>query len=356
MFAAATKLSASLAALLLAGALSAAPLSIEKQGSFAAGGTVVPAKTAYDPYHPTADGQDLHGDHAFVRYQIPTDARTYPLVFLHGHGEFSKTWETTPDGRDGFQNIFLSRGFKVYLVDQPRRGGAGKATVKGEIPAKSDEAFFFGQFRMGMWPKFYENSQFPEDAESLNQFFRQMTPNTAPYDAKVNARAMAAVLEKSGDAVLVTHSQGGGIGWLTGMMSDRIKGIASYEPGSNFPFPKGEVPAPIRTSSFFGDFKADEVPLEDFKKLTRYPIVIYYGDYIPKEPSTNPHLDYWRAAVKMAHLWADAVNRHGGDVEVIELPEKELRGNTHFLFAEKNNLEVADLFSAWLKDKKLDIR
>ncbi|MBS5218409.1 MAG: alpha/beta hydrolase, partial [Sutterella wadsworthensis] len=79
-------------------------------------------------------------------------------------------------------------------------------------------------------------------------------------------------------------------------------------------------------------------------------------DYIPKEPSTNPLLDYWRAAVKMAHLWADAVNRHGGDVEVIELPEKGLRGNTHFLFAEKNNLEVADLFSAWLKDKKLDIR
>lgn len=95
------------------------------------------------------------------------------------------------------------------------------------------------------------------------------------------------------------------------MMSDRIKGNASYEPGSNIPFPKGEVPSPIKTSSFFGDFKADEVPLEDFKKLTRYPIVIFYGDYIPKEPSTNPHQDYWRAAVKMARLLADAVNRHG---------------------------------------------
>ena len=47
--------------------------------------------------------------------------------------------------------------------------------MKGEIPAKSDEAVFFGQFRMGMWSKFYENPQFPEDAESLNQFFRQMT-------------------------------------------------------------------------------------------------------------------------------------------------------------------------------------
>ena len=103
MSAALPKLSASFAALLLAGALSAAPLSIEKQGSFAAGGTVVPAKTAYDPYHPTADRQDLRGDHAFVRYRIPTDARTYPLAFLHGHVEFSKTWETTPDGRDGFR-------------------------------------------------------------------------------------------------------------------------------------------------------------------------------------------------------------------------------------------------------------
>lgn len=141
---------------------------------------------------------------------------------------------------------------------------------------------------MGMWSKFYENPQFPEDAESLNQFFRQMTPNTAPYDAKVNARAMAAVLEKSGDAVLVTHSQGGGIGWLAGMMRDHIKGIASYEPGSNFPFPKGEVPAPIKTSSFFGDFKADAVPLEDFKELTRCPIVFYYDDYLPKKPSTPP--------------------------------------------------------------------
>lgn len=65
---------------------------------------------------------------------------------------------------------------------------------------------------MGLWPKFNAGSQFPQDAESLNQFFRQMTPNTAPYDARVNAKALAAALERSGDAVLVTHSQVGGIG------------------------------------------------------------------------------------------------------------------------------------------------
>ena len=193
---------------------SAAPITIESQESFAVGGVVIPALEAYDPMHPKIEAQDLHTDHAFVRYQIPANARRIPLMFLHGHGQFSKSWETTPDGRDGFQSIFLARGWKTFLVDQPRRAGAGagKASVPGEIPAKSDEAFFFGQFRMGLWPKFNAGSQFPQDAESLNQFFRQMTPNTAPYDARVNAKALAAALERSGDAVLVTHPQGGGIG------------------------------------------------------------------------------------------------------------------------------------------------
>ncbi|MDO5531604.1 alpha/beta fold hydrolase [Sutterella sp.] len=346
------------AVVLAAGALavSAAPLTLEGQGSFAAGGTVVPAQEKYDPYHPKAEAQDLHGDHAFVRWQKPVDARRFPLVFLHGAGQFSKTWETTPDGRDGFNNIFLSRGFSVWLVDQPRRGGAGKATVPGSIAGKSDEAFFFGQFRMGMWPKFNEGSQFPQDAESINQFFRQMTPNTAPYDEMVNARAMTEVLKRSGRAVLVTHSQGGGIGWQTGMMSDNLAGIVSYEPGSGFPFPEGEAPAPLKTSSFFGDFPVKIVPVAEFDKLTRYPIVIYYGDYIPKSPTTHPHEDYWRAALELARLWADCVNRHGGDAKVIELPDAGLRGNSHFPFAERNNVEVADLLSKWLHGKKLDVR
>ena len=52
-------------------AAGAASLTIAEQGSFAAGGSVIEAKTAYDPYHPTPDGQTLHGDHAFVSYQIP---------------------------------------------------------------------------------------------------------------------------------------------------------------------------------------------------------------------------------------------------------------------------------------------
>ena len=72
-------------------------LQIEEQGSFAVGGTVLTDSL----------GHKYHGDHAYVFYQKPVDARKYPLVFAHGVGQFSKTWETTPDGREGFQNIFL---------------------------------------------------------------------------------------------------------------------------------------------------------------------------------------------------------------------------------------------------------
>ena len=332
------------------------PVTIVDQGSFAAGGTVVAAKTAYDPMHPKAEGQTLHGDHALVSYQIPAKARTLPLVMLHGAGQFSKTWDTTPDGRDGYRNIFLAAGYPVYLVDQPRRGNAGRSTVAGKIDAAPDEGFWFGQFRMGLWPKFNEGSQFPQDTASLNQFYRQMTPNTAPYDAKVNVDALTAVFERTGDAVFLTHSQGCGIGWFVGMQSPHVKGIAAYEPGSGFPFPKGEVPEPIDNTSFFGPMTANEVPLEDFEKLTKFPIVIYYGDFISKTPSTHPHNDYWRAAALMADEFVAAVNRHGGDAKVVHLPDLGIKGNSHFPFAEKNNADVARVLKAWLEEKGLDKR
>lgn len=112
------------------------PLMIQEQGSFAVGGTVITApgtfdpikQGAYNPNHHEPAGQTFHGDHAYVFYQVPVNARKLPLVFWHGHGQFTKSWETTPDGREGFQNIFLRRRFPVYLIDQPRRGHAARST------------------------------------------------------------------------------------------------------------------------------------------------------------------------------------------------------------------------------------
>ena len=329
------------------------PLMIQEQGSFAAGGTVIEKPGTFTPQKPTDPaGQSFHGDHAYVFYQKPVNARKFPLVFLHGAGQFSKTYESTPDGREGFQNIFLRRGFSVYMVDQPRRGNAGRSTVAASLTPTPDEQMWFTQFRVGVWPDYFPGVQFPKGKEVLNQYFRQMTPNTGPFDVGVISDAMAAVFAKAGPGILITHSQGGGPGWVTGMKSDNVRAIVAYEPGSNFAFPEGEVPAPIENN--FATLSGVAVPQKDFIKLTRMPIIIYYGDNIPDKPSDIPAQDYWRACLEMARKWAAIVNKHGGDVTVVHLPQAGFKGNTHFPFSDLNNVEIADHLSAWLKQKKLD--
>ena len=330
-----------------------AALAIAEQGSFAVGGTLIQNPGTFDPRKPADPaGQSFHGDHAYVFYQKPVDARKYPLVFLHGAGQSSKTWESTPDGREGFQNIFLRRNFSVYLVDQPRRGDAGRSTVAASLTPTADEQMWFTQFRVGVWPDYFPGIQFPQDQETLNQYFRQMTPNTGPFEAGVISDALSALFEKTGDGILVTHSQGGGPGWHTGMKNAKVRAIVAYEPGSGFTFPEGEAPAPIENR--FAALSPVTVPAAEFEKLTRIPIIIYYGDNIPERPSDIPAQDYWRACLEMANKWAETVNRHGGDVTVLHLPKAGFRGNTHFPFSDLNNVEIADHLSAWLREKKLD--
>lgn len=328
-----------------------APLAIREQGSFAAGGSIVQAPGTYDPRDPASGGQTLHGDHAYVFYQVPENARPLPLVFWHGTQQFSKTWETTPDGREGFQTIFLRRQHSVYVIDQPRRGRAGRTTVATEITAVPDEQRWFGIFRLGIWPNYFPGVQFARDSETLNQYFRQITPNTGPFDLDIVAGGTVALFERIGKGVLVTHSESGGLGWRTASRSPHVRGIVSFEPGSNFPFPEGEVPEPIESSA--GPLKAIGVPLSSFMALTRIPVLIIYGDNIPATRSDNAGADGWRARMAMARLWRDAVNARGGKVELVHLPEAGIRGNTHFPFSDLNNLEIADLVSAFLSRSKL---
>jgi hypothetical protein len=287
-----------------------------------------------------------------VFYQIPEKARKLPLVLWHGFGQFSKTWETTPDGREGYQNIFLRRGFGVYVIDQPRRGNAGRSTQPGTLTPVADEQKWFTIFRVGIWPNFFPGVQFSRDPEALNQYFRQMTPDTGLIDIDVTSDAVAALFGKIGPGILVTHSHSGGMGWRTAIKSPNVRAIVSYEPGSNYVFPQGEVPPPMPSSA--GPLEAVGVPLPDFMKLTKIPIVIYYGDYIPEQPSANPGQDQWRVRLAMARLWRDAVNRRGGDVTVVHLPDMGIRGNTHFPFSDLNNLEIADLMYKFLEKKGLN--
>jgi hypothetical protein len=328
------------------------PLMIQDQGSFAVGGTVIQSHGTFETLNPASGGQTLHGDHARVFYQIPVNARKLPLVMWHGFGQFSKTWETTADGREGYQNIFLRRQFATYLIDQPRRGAAGRGTVGGTVSATPDEQRWFNTFRVGVWPDYFPGVQFSRSPETLDQYFRAMTPDTGPIDVTVTSDAVAALFDKIGPGILVTHSHSGGMGWLAAMKNPRIRGVVAYEPGSGFVFPEGEVPPAMPSSA--GVLEPVAVPLSEFTRLTRIPIIIYYGDNIPNAPVANPGQDGWRARLAMARLWADAVNRHGGDAQVVHLPEIGIRGNTHFPFSDLNNAQIADLMSGFLAEKHLD--
>ncbi|MBR4641220.1 MAG: alpha/beta fold hydrolase [Selenomonadaceae bacterium] len=331
------------------------PVTISEQGSFMAGGKVITSAGVYNGVNDPKDfsGNTLHGDHAYVFYQIPVKAKKYSLVFLHGYGQSGKSWETTPDGRDGFQNIFLERGYKTFIVDQPRRGRAGQSTEPYTFPAKPDDQLWFNNFRMGQWPNFYDDVAFPRDEESLSQFFHQMTPSF-PTEQKVIVDAMIAVFEKSGEGILITHSAGGGSGWMTAIQSDKVKGVIALEPGT-FPFPKGELPAVEDTTSPFPAV-AQEVSREEFMQLTKIPIVVYFGDNIPTgdKPVANWGFDNWRTRLNLARKWEAVMKKYGGEVEIVYLPDVGIRGNTHFLMADLNNIEVANVMERWLKSKNLD--
>jgi len=103
-----------------------------------------------------------------------------------------------------------------------------------------------------------------------------------------------------------------------------------------------------------GTLSPEAVPASDFQKLTRIPIIIYYGDNIPTEPTQRRGEDNWRVRLAMAKIWVDAINRHGGDAQLVHLPEHGIRGNTHFLMSDLNNVEIANIVSEFLQAKHLD--
>ena len=315
---------------------------IAEQGSFAVGGTILRDSA----------GHTYHGDHAYVFYQQPVDARRYPLVFAHGVGQFSKTWETTPDGREGFQNIFLRRGFGVYLVDQPRRGNAGRSTETVTLSPAFDEELWFNRFRVGIWPNYFEGVQFSRDPEALNQYFRQMTPTIGSVDFEVYSDAYAALFERIGPAIFVTHSQGGPVGWQTLLKTRNIRAIVSYEPGGGIPFPVGQVPEEGRVLTLSKKTEGIEVPMDVFLEYTKIPIVVYYGDNLP-ETDERPEIYEWTRRLHLMRRWAEMLNEHGGDVTVIHLPEVGMHGNTHFPMSDLNNKEVAELMFQWLEERGL---
>lgn len=337
-------------------------IALKTQGSFLVGGSVVTNPGTFDPIGLAPDGQTIHGDHAYVQYQIPVSARRYPLVMWHGGGQFRKTWESTPDGRDGYQNIFLRRGFSTYILEQPHRGNAGRATTNGTIaavpgPGPTGEQGIFIRFRIGIWPNYFPGVQFSSDPGALDQWWRQQTPDTANTSNDVATAAIVALFDKIGPAVLLTHSASGVLGWITASQSANVKAVYAYEPITQV-FPEGQVPPPVPAGPL-GPITGTPIPLADFMNLTKIPIQVIWGDNFPtanQSASVYPDIEIWQGRIIMAQQFVDLVNSYGGNARLTHLPDIGIRGNTHFAMSDLNNLQIADLLSQWLHDHDLDER
>ena len=343
------------------------PLIIAEQGSFLAGGRTVTAAGSFDrgrffvPFQST--GQTFSIEHLYAQFQIPPDARKLPLVMVHGGCQTGKTWDTTADGREGFQTIFVRRGYAVYVIDYPGRGRSGIPSFSGRLGDLEgtqiipDATVNFGHEltflanRMGPRPfEFYPDTQFPTAA--FDQFLRHGVASVAD-DPGVIADAIAALLERIGPAIVVTHSQGGLMGWLAAINSAKVKAIVAYEPFVSC-FPEGDAPVlPVLSDGSSGPV-ADEVSASEFDRLARIPIQIVWGDHIPTDPFPAAATDIWRLSHKASREFVERIKRRGGDASIVDLPSIGIRGNTHFPFSDLNTVPIADLLSDFLRSKNLD--
>jgi hypothetical protein len=354
------------------GRQAAEPFLVETQGSFFVGGRTIEAPGTFDPGALDASlrdhaGQRYRVDQLYARYQIPPRARRLPLVFVHGSTQTGKSYESTADGREGFDTIFVRRGFGVYVVDFPRRGKAAFPSFTGRlgelagsypvIPDRSyrtGDKWSFNIWRFGQWPHFYDGAKFPGDPAVLEQMFDQIGPDLTD-DPDVISRSIAALFDRIGPGILVTHSQSGLFGWLAAIRSPNVKAVVAYEPGG-FVFPDHEMPPdpPVRLGLHLPGYG---VAAAEFDKLAAIPIQIVYGDHIPKQPNGIPSEDFWHWIAygpAGAVPFTDKVKARGGQARFVALPDIGITGNTHFIISDTNNLEIADLLSAYLAEQGLD--
>jgi hypothetical protein len=260
----------------------------------------------------------------------------------------------------------------VYVLDQPRNGRAGRGFDGFTVAAAAGgDASSWNTFRLGKWvppgPRtFFPGVQFPQDPASLDRYFRYgkstggpsfgPTPSDA---APFTSIGVSALFDRIGPAVLVTHSASGIMGWVTRIKNEKVRGIVAYEPTA-FVFPNDEPPPPRppTNDAFVAAItKPVMVSPAEFDRLTKIPIQIVYGDNIEfTTPSPIFGVELWRVTMPVVRQFADAVNRRGGDVTILRLPDIGIHGNTHFPFFDLNNVQVADLMSEYLHEKRLDRR
>jgi hypothetical protein len=276
---------------------------------------------------------DLNGTYLvesmYVQYFLPANRKgQVPLLMWHGGGLTGVTYETKPDGGEGWMTWFLRKGWDVYNSDAVERGRAGWAMYPDIF--KSEPVFLttanpWERFRIGPGPGSYASkktnpgTQFP--VEYYENFVKQTVPRWTSTDEATIA-AYIALVDKVCPCVVLFHSQAGQFGYKVAQARpEKIKALVAVEPAGD------------------GDPK-------QAAKLAGIPTLVLYGDYIEQDPR-------WPTIRRNGIAFADTVNQAGGKVEVVDLPKVGIKGNSHMVMLDRNSSEVAALIQAWLEKQGL---
>jgi pimeloyl-ACP methyl ester carboxylesterase len=307
------------------------PLTITRQGSFFVGGRDVKSETLSTLPAYAASGT-ITVDQMYVRYQVPTGALSVPIVLIHGCCLTGKTWETTPDGRMGWDEYFVRHGHPTYVIDQVWRGrSAGDPSainaVRGGTAPVDKLPTVFSAGHEGAWAIFRFGKEYPQVMPGMRypvaaqaEFWKQMVPDSLANLPTPNPTvpALSELAQKIGSTVLMSHSQSGIYPFQTAVLSRKgIAGVVSIEPG------------------------ACPLPTDDMKPFAGLPILVLFGDYVDEFPRWAPRLKNCRAFVA-------AANAAGGKAELLVLPDIGIKGNTHMLMQDDNSLDIADILLDWI--------
>ncbi|NML43889.1 alpha/beta fold hydrolase [Ramlibacter sp. G-1-2-2] len=290
----------------------------------------------------------------------------YPLVLISGTGQTAVNWMTTPDGRPGWSDFFLARGYEVYLVDQPARGrSAWIDGVDGEVrnltAASIESLFTVG----GKWPQARLHTQWPGSGRpgdpAFDQFYASQVSYlaSAPETQRLAKAAGTALLDRIGPAVLVTHSQSGPFGWvIADARPGLVKGIVALEPqgppieGKRLLWGLTDIPLTYDPPAA----KASDLELEpgsaspdpglkscwrqkgsprQLSRLAGIPVVV-----LGTEASYHAQFD---------HCAVQWLQQAGVGAEYLRLEELGIHGNGHMMMLEKNSDDIAAVVSGWVE-------
>jgi pimeloyl-ACP methyl ester carboxylesterase len=336
------KMSAALLALALGlgGGTAAAqngPLTLESFGSMHVGGRIVElVGQPIREYLPTVGGSPVRIDpngryvvgQMYAQYMVPSPQRgAAPLMLWHGAFLTGKTYETTPDGRAGWDNFFVRRGWATYVTDAAERGRSSSAMVPQiwQPPLHVPMHDPWERWRVGAGPGSYARlesrpgMQFPTDEASYLNFMRGTVARFLGTDDDAVASYIA-LLERVGPSAVIAHSQGGAFAWQVAQRRpDLFRALLLIEPaGTGVP--------------------AQAAVLKDIPQL------FLYGDFVDVDPR-------WGTIRNNARRFAEAIRQAGGSVDEVDLPARGIRGNSHMVMMDRNSDEVAQVLQDWLVAK-----